>query len=203
MRNGTSVLVSLGMLLWLVGCTQQPSQPTSTASHAEHDEHGHDHDHGHDHHGASPKIASPVAPSAEGTHFVMEAEPNDAQDVIAARGTAENEQEVVLVGRIGGSENPWVDGRAIFTVVDHSLKACTEIPGDNCPTPWDYCCATDKLKSSTALVKIVGEDGQPVKTDARELLGVRELTEVVVKGKAQRDDAGNLTVLATGVYVKK
>ena len=38
--------------------------------------------------------------------------------------------------------------------------------------------------------------------DARELLNVKELTTVVVTGKAQRDDAGNLTILATGVYVK-
>ena len=42
-----------------------------------------------------------------------------------------------------------------------------------------------------------------VKEDARKLLDVKELSTVVVQGKAQRDDAGNLTVLATGVYVKK
>jgi hypothetical protein len=29
------------------------------------------------------------------------------------------------------------------------------------------------------------------------------LSTVVVKGKAKRDEAGNLTVLATGVFVKK
>jgi hypothetical protein len=32
---------------------------------------------------------------------------------------------------------------------------------------------------------------------------VKELSTVVIKGKAQRDDAGNLTVLANGVFVKK
>ncbi len=42
-----------------------------------------------------------------------------------------------------------------------------------------------------------------MKADARELLKVTELATVVVKGKAQRDDAGNLTILASGVYVKK
>jgi hypothetical protein len=36
--------------------------------------------------------------------------------------------------------------------------------------------------------------------DARELLGVKELQTVVVKGKAKRDEQGNLTVLASGVY---
>ena len=38
--------------------------------------------------------------------------------------------------------------------------------------------------------------------DARELLHVKELFTVVVQGTTQRDDAGNLTVLASGVYVK-
>lgn len=41
-----------------------------------------------------------------------------------------------------------------------------------------------------------------MEADARELLKVKELSTVVVKGKAQRDDAGNLTILASGVYVK-
>lgn len=53
------------------------------------------------------------------------------------------------------------------------------------------------------MVQVVDENGRLVKTDARKLLGVKELTTVVVKGKAQRDDAGNLTILADGVYVKK
>ena len=42
-----------------------------------------------------------------------------------------------------------------------------------------------------------------MKADAKGLLKVKELTTVVVIGKALRDEAGNLTVLATGVYVKK
>ena len=42
-----------------------------------------------------------------------------------------------------------------------------------------------------------------MKKDARELLKVKELSTVVIKGKAKRDADGNLTVLANGVYVKK
>ena len=59
------------------------------------------------------------------------------------------------------------------------------------------------LSSSMALVKVVDENGSLVKVDAKGLLDVKELSTVVIKGKAQRDDAGNLTVLASGVYVKK
>ena len=53
------------------------------------------------------------------------------------------------------------------------------------------------------MIKVVDENGDPVQADARELLKVKELSTVVIKGKAKRDDAGNLTVLASGVYVKK
>ena len=47
------------------------------------------------------------------------------------------------------------------------------------------------------------DNGDLVKVDARELLDVKELSTVIVKGKANRDEAGNLTILASGVYVKK
>jgi hypothetical protein len=109
---------------------------------------------------------------------------------------------VLVVGRIGGSKNPWIEGRAAFSIVDRSLRACSDIEGDNCPFPWDYCCETSKLPTSTALVKIVDDGGQVVAADARELLKVKELQTVVVRGKAQRDEAGNLTVLASGLYIK-
>ena len=142
-------------------------------------------------------------PTVDGTKFLLTEEPADAADVIAARDESKDGDDVVLVGRIGGGENPWIDGRAAFTVVDNSLRACSDIPGDECPKPWDYCCETGKLPTATALVKVVDENGALVKANARDLLDVKELSTVVVKGKAERDDAGNLTVLATGIFVKK
>ena len=183
----------LVLAVGVVGCTQNSTSETA------HDDH---HDHA-DHDSEPGVIEAPVAPSAEGEKYVLTSEPSEVQTVIDVRQSAKDDDEVVLVGRIGGGENPWIEGRAIFTLVDESLKSCDQIPGDNCPVPWDYCCATDKLKDASALIKVVDENSQPIKTDARKLLGVRELTQVVVKGKAQRDDAGNLTVLASGVFVKK
>ncbi len=47
------------------------------------------------------------------------------------------------------------------------------------------------------------DKGELVKTDARQLLGLKELQTVMIRGKAQQDDSGNLTVLATSVYVKQ
>jgi hypothetical protein len=98
--------------------------------------------------------------------------------------------------------DPWVEGRAAFSIVDQTLIPCSERPGDSCTTPWDYCCDTDRLPQSLATIKFVDGQGKTLSTDARKLLGVKELQIVVVKGKAKRDDAGNLTVVATGLFAK-
>jgi hypothetical protein len=58
------------------------------------------------------------------------------------------------------------------------------------------------VKSNIATVKIIGEAGAPVSQSARDLLNVKELATVVVKGKAKRDDQGNLTVSANQVFVR-
>ncbi len=140
-------------------------------------------------------------PTTEGAKFLLSSAPGEAQDVIPMREDVEDEQDVVVIGRIGGSHDPWVDGLAAFSLVDRSLAACTDIPGDQCPTPWDYCCVTDKLPAATTLVKVVDEQGELVSTGARELLGLTELQTVVIQGKAQKDDSGNVTILARGIYV--
>ncbi len=153
--------------------------------------------------GTQVPTAQTEQPTADGAKYVLTTEPDGAKDVIEVREAAGDNDEVVIVGRIGGDMNPWVDGRAAFKIVDPSLKACSDIPGDACPKPWDYCCETDKLPEATALVKVVDESGDVVAADARELLNVTELQTVVVRGTAKRDDAGNLTVLAKGVFLRK
>jgi hypothetical protein len=159
--------------------------------------------------GCQRDTATPTAPAAgadatkvDGANLRLPVEPAGAADVITARQNVADGDDVLIVGRIGGGENPWVEGRAAFSIVDASLKACSDIAGDACETPWDYCCETDRLATATALVKLVAEDGTLIKADARALLEVRELDTVIVQGTAQRDDVGNLTVLGTGVYVQ-
>ena len=137
--------------------------------------------------------------SGEDSRYVLSSEPAGAESVMAARENVQDGEPVAVLGRIGGEANPWVDGLAAFTIVDPSLQPCT----DGCETPWDYCCDTDALPKATATVKLVDATGQVLGKDARELLKVKELTTVVVKGRAKRDSAGNLTVLADGVYVKQ
>jgi hypothetical protein len=132
--------------------------------------------------------------------FLLKEEPKDAADVLAVRKNAKDQEEVVVVGRVGGRVNPWVKGSAVFSIVDRSLKPCNEIPGDTCETPWDYCCATD-LPKATLMVMVMDEQGKILKKDARELLGVKELDTVVIRGTAKRDKAGNVSILASKMFV--
>lgn len=139
----------------------------------------------------------------EGAHYLLDDEPVGVRQVSQIREESADGDDVVVVGRIGGSTNPWVEGRAAFYLVDQSLQACCDIPGDNCPKPWDYCCETDRLPTHTVFVKLVDEQGELVRTDAKSLLGVKELSTVVVQGKAQHDNANNVTVLAERIFIKR
>ena len=75
----------------------------------------------------------------DGSKYLLGSEPEGGSGVIEIRDQAKDQDDVVIVGRIGGSENPWVDGRAAFSIVDVSLKSCADIGSDNCPKPWDFC----------------------------------------------------------------
>jgi hypothetical protein len=155
--------------------------------------------------GCSNDSSEPAAasrPSAEGAKYILASEPAGAQGVIEVRAKSRDQEPVVVVGRIGGAANPWVEELAAFDIVDPKLQACSDIPGDSCPKPWDYCCVLDELPAAKATVKIVDAGGETVAVDARQLLGLKELQTVVVRGTAQRDAAGNLTVLADGIYVR-
>ena len=164
----------------LIGCTSEKSSTTSNGSLEQH-EHA----------------------VVDSSKYLLKAEPKDPASVIRVREEAANDDEVLLVGCIGGSSNPWIEGRAAFTIVDVSLKSCNETLAGRCPTPWDYCCETDKLPTASALIKFVDDSDRVIKADSKTLFGVRELSTVIIKGSAQRDDADNLTILASGIFVKK
>jgi hypothetical protein len=142
-----------------------------------------------------------AGPDPAGQKLLLAEEPAGAKGVLDVRKTAKDGDEIVIVGRIGGDKNPWIEGKAAFLIVEPSFKTCSEREGDNCPTPWDYCCdPPDELAKGLATIKFVDEQGKTIGADARKLLGLRELNTVVVKGKAKRDRDGNLIVLATGLY---
>lgn len=134
------------------------------------------------------------------TRYVAGSEPSGAIPVGEAREETKDEESVTLVGIIGGSSEPFVDGLAAFTIVDPKVPYCA--PDEGCHTPWDYCCQQNQVKDNIATIKVVDEQGKPVAQDARTLLDVKELSTVVIEGTAQRDDEGNLSVLAKQVFVR-
>ncbi len=152
--------------------------------------------------GCSPSsdIASKDA-SKPDAKYALVSEPANAMPVGEARKTAKTDEAITLVGLIGGSSAPFVDGMAAFTIVDAKVPYCAADEG--CPTPWDYCCQTNAVKDNIATVQIVDESGKPVLSDARKLLNVKELSTVTVQGTAKRDQQGNLTVLATKLFVSE
>ena len=89
--------------------------------------------------GCSQEKPTPSTPTVDGSKYLLSAEPEGATNVIEARKETEDQADVVLIGRIGGSVNPWVDGRAAFSIVDTSLKSCDEVGSDGCSKPWDFC----------------------------------------------------------------
>ncbi len=108
------LLLSLGScLLILAGCSSD--KPTTT------------------------QATSSLAPQVDGSIYLLASEPEQAAEVIKAREIAKDQEDIVIVGRIGGSANPWVDGRAAFSIVDASLESCLECGSADCPKPWDYC----------------------------------------------------------------
>ncbi len=145
--------------------------------------------------------ATPV--SFDGSKYVLADEPDGAIGVIEARKSAKNGEPIVIVGRIGGATNPWIDGRAAFMLLDASMMLVADgtesAEGEIC---MDECCAAERT-GSTTLVKVVDEGGKVLTVDARKLLGVAANDMVVVRGNVSKDDAGNFVVLADRVHVRQ
>jgi hypothetical protein len=135
--------------------------------------------------------------------YLLASEPASAKGVKEIKQQSKDGDEVVVVGRIGGSVTPFT-GRAAFTIMDLSFKACSEVEGDNCPTPWDACCTPpDELAKGTVLVKLVDSAGKTLPEDAKELLSIKELETVVIKGQTRKGEDNSISIVASGIFVKK
>lgn len=151
--------------------------------------------------GTNTAGGSPDTMGATSSNYLVTTEPEGVMPVGEARQSVVDQQDVTLVGNIGGSTEPFVEGIAAFTIVDPKVPYCA--PDEGCSTPWDYCCTQDQVKDNIATIKFVDDSGRPVTEDAKSLLGVKELSTVVVTGKAQRDEQGNLTVAARQIFVRQ
>lgn len=131
--------------------------------------------------------------------------PAQGAHVAAAKEHAAVGSEITVVGRIGGSVEPFVADRAVFTIVDPALKACSDMSDpEHCETPWDYCCEDRAaMVRGTATVEVAGADGRPLKGSVRGVDGLEPLATVAVTGTVlERNDAGVLVVRARRIEVR-
>lgn len=131
--------------------------------------------------------------------YQLAAEPAGALDVIDLREKAKDGEPVVVLGRVGGGVKPWIDGRAAFLLVDDRVApSCDDEKCDeNCP----HC--AQELAEATTMVKFLGADGKVLPVDARQLLGLSEEQTVVIRGIANRDKSGSVSVTAEGIFVRR
>jgi len=110
--------------------------------------------------------------------------------------------DVVLWGRIGGKKHTWSERSAEFVITDPTFAlqagdhACTD---DNCP----FCKDKHDAASAEAIVSLIDDQGQVPAVDARRLLPLEEGQMVVIRGQAEVNSLGLLTVRATGLYLRK
>ncbi len=136
--------------------------------------------------------------------FFAATTPRDPAELSALRKTGGQKvgDEVVIRGRIGGSKDPFIDGRAMFSLIGRGLKACSENTGDMCDTPWDYCCESKTdVAAHSATIQVVDDKGQVLRTDFKGRRGLKELSEIVVIGTIASTDGKAMVVNATSIVV--
>ena len=137
-------------------------------------------------------------------NLLLDHEPDGAVGVLDAREMIPHAGKLVIVGRIGGVDDPWGRDEASFAIADPSWApddhATHEDCGDDCP----FCSAKeDSANDAVALVQVVDEAGKVLPVDARALLGVDTDQMVVVLGDAEVNSLGLLVVSAQGIYVRR
>ena len=130
-------------------------------------------------------------------------EPTGALKVLDMRKSAPAAgSRVAVIGRIGGSRAPFISSKAIFTIVDPTLKSCVEMgDDDHCPRPWDYCCeARSVLSAAMASIEVVGTDGKPLPFALDASGDLKPLMLVAVEGTLASTEGNAFVVLADHIY---
>lgn len=148
----------------------------------------------------TPTSASPEQTSL--TEFFLEAPPSDVISVSEARELVQPGEPVTVKGRVAGSSQPFSEDYALVMLVDETVKTCEQIPGDNCPKPWDACCVpSEDLAANRLTVQLVDEQGTPLAQGLKGVNGLQELDTLIIKGAAaQASTPENLIINAESIY---
>ena len=141
------------------------------------------------------KSAAQSAATPQLERFFAGAPLDGAVTVLAAKAAPSAGAEVTVSGRV----KDLVDGVAVFTLVDATLKACGEDGEDDCSTPWDYCCH-DPQELAQATITVELRDGAtPIAAPLAGVHGIDHLKPVVVRGTLSTDTHGNATLVASAI----
>ena len=152
----------------------------------------------------APGDAKKAATESLPAELMLKEAPTGAKNVKDVKKEAKEGDEVVLRGRIGGSVEPFIDGRAVVQVADTSMIPCDQKEGDGCKTPWDLCCEEPKdIAAGSVMVQVAGADGKPLKVQMKGANGLDPNSVIVVKGKVGKKDGDNLTVNASGIFIEE
>ena len=124
-------------------------------------------------------------------------------------------EDVTVVGQLGGMPNPWRDthpdfpwfaGQASFFLLDG--KVAVQFANHAKHHGGDHNCAfcqrlAEKSAHAVAVVNLVGDDGNIVPIDSRELFPLREGQSVVVRGRAELLGGTMLVIHAEGLHVRR
>jgi hypothetical protein len=148
----------------------------------------------------SPNVQPAVALPAG---LFLQSMPPDVRSITAAKEEAKEGERIAIRGRIGGTRDPFVNGRAVMTIVDLALPTCADKPDDCCETPWDYCCETrGDIVAHAATIQIRGENGGPLRADLKGAGGLQPMTEVIVVGTVVPTGSPTAFMIeAEGIYV--
>jgi hypothetical protein len=168
--------------------------------------------------------AGTVEPAAERSRLQISQMPANAQHVLAVQKqlaaarknpSAPKAVEVVVQGQIGGMPNvwadthpdfPWYDGQSSFFLVDHKIAAQFAAHAKQHGGKHDcaFCRSlASKNAHAAAVVNLVNEQGEILRIDSRELLGLKENQSVVIRGSARLLGGRLLVIDADGIHVPR
>ena len=133
--------------------------------------------------------------------WLLASAPADPSGIGETKKTAKAGDKVVLRGVIGGRVDAMSNDTALLVLMDTGVENGCTSKGDNCATPWDYCCATpEDLAANNATVQLVDESGAPIAIDLR-TKGIAPLDTVIIVGVVgPRPTEDVLVVKATSIY---
>lgn len=132
--------------------------------------------------------------------FQLSQEPSDPLEVLDAKERAQDGEPIVVVGRLGGGVEAWIEGRAAFLLADTRILPACEVD-EQCEDGCKSC--SEEMMAACTMVKFLDGDGKVLPVDARTLLGLKDQEIVVVQGTAKRDQAGNVSIAGNGIFIRR